>query len=126
MLETIMKDYKCVFDITGIDDHWAYLKDVMTSIFKREYVYTHNLFANESEKLYKQWNKDFEEANLSYKHYEAYIAAKMNHWLDEVINNRIPADKRIFSWHSDPMDAQIFGVHNDYPDVTIRMHLEER
>ena len=121
-----MEEFKCVFDITGIDDHWVFVKDTMRSIFMGDYVITHNLFAASSEELYKKWNREFNEAKMPQESYEPFIAAKMNSWLDERINKAIPVNKRIFSWYSDPKTAQLVGVHNDYPDVTIRMHLEAK
>ena len=119
-----MKDLRCVFDVTGIDDHWDLMKDAMKSIFVIEYVKVHNWFASESEGLYKQWNKEFDRANMPLETYEPFIAAKMNSWLDKQINKAIPSYERLFSWYSDPKTAQLVGIHNEYPDVAIRMHLE--
>lgn len=121
-----MKDLRCVFDFTGIENHWdtPAIRRGLKRLYSFDYMITHNLFASESEALYKMWNKEFEDSNLPQESYEAFIAAKMNSWLDKWINLRIPSGERIFSWHADPSNAQLVGTHNEYPDVTIRMHLE--
>ena len=121
--------YKAVIKITNVEKYWPEIVDEMRWLLEQAFIVTYNRFADESEKLYKEWNKEFDTDELNrtqvFDSYEAFIANKMQNWFNEHVNWKWTKGMRLLDFYADTETAEIYAIECEHEDVVVRMHLEK-